>query len=157
MYFTDDARAKEVWRNHSRHTPVVLRRRGKPVRLRMPYGDMNRLWLHSFGRRKPVWDRVGRFWELPASWFDRLVEGLLVRFGEVYVIQEYREQEKCAPACLNAKGFDCVCSCMGANHGQGDDGSWFTVSDTFAFRQGDLRLSCRLLKYHHTPKTTHGG
>jgi hypothetical protein len=34
---------------------------------------------------------------------------------------------------------------MGANHGAGNDGSWFEVSDAFAFRWGDQYLACRLM------------
>ena len=34
---------------------------------------------------------------------------------------------------------------MGANHGIGNDGSWFEVSDTFSTRWGERELACRLL------------
>jgi hypothetical protein len=33
---------------------------------------------------------------------------------------------------------------MGANHGAGNDGSWFEVSDTFSTRWGERELACRL-------------
>ncbi|MEP1497973.1 MAG: hypothetical protein ABJK50_20985, partial [Pseudophaeobacter sp.] len=61
------------------------------------------------------------------------------------IIQPYREQEICARACQEALGHECQCSCMGANHGAGNDGSWFEVSDTFSTRWGDRELACRLL------------
>ena len=31
------------------------------------------------------------------------------------------------------------------NHGIGNDGSWFEVSDTFSTRWGERELACRLL------------
>ena len=60
-------------------------------------------------------------------------------------LQPYREQEVCARACQEAQGHECQCSCMGANHGIGNDGSWFEVSDTFSTRWGERELACRLL------------
>ena len=63
----------------------------------------------------------------------------------VYIIQPYREQEICARACQEAQGHECQCSCMGANHGIGNDGSWFEVSDKFSTRWGERELACRLL------------
>ena len=69
----------------------------------------------------------------------------LQRYGKVYIIQPYREQEICARACQEALGHECQCSCMGANHGIGNDGSWFEVSDTFSTRWGNRELACRLL------------
>jgi hypothetical protein len=65
-----------------------------------------------------------------------LVEGDLAK---LYIIQPYREQEKCSPSCQDAEGHECQCSCMGRYHGIG------RVSDTFATRWGDQELACRLL------------
>ena len=73
------------------------------------------------------------------------IERSLAEYGKVYVIQPYREQEKCSPACQNATGHECQCSCMGLYHGAGNDGSWFEVSDTFAARWGEQELACRLM------------
>ena len=39
----------------------------------------------------------------------------------------------------------CQCECIGANHGAGNDGSWFEVSDTFPTRWNELDLAWRLL------------
>jgi hypothetical protein len=82
---------------------------------------------------------------LPKSWFNDLVDRALRLYGKVYIIQPYREQEICARACQEAQGHECQCSCMGANHGIGNDGSWFEVSDTFSSRWGERELACRLL------------
>jgi hypothetical protein len=125
----------------------VFRRKvkGEGLWVRMPYDVSNRNWLKNQKRTKPYWDKVEQRWELPNAWFNDLVERMLERFGKVYILQPYREQEKCAPACQNAIGHICQCSCMGENHGTGNDGTWFEVSDTFATRWGDLEIACRLL------------
>ncbi len=80
------------------------------------------------------------------AWFSDLVERCLDRYGKVYIIQPFREQEKCAPACMNATGHDCQCSCMGANHGAGlAGGRWKVIDEAFATRWGDELIACRLL------------
>jgi hypothetical protein len=83
--------------------------------------------------------------QLPASRFDELVGMILDRFGRVYIIQPYREKEVCAPACMNAEGFECQCSCLGANHGAANSRGWFEVSETFAVRYGERKWACLLL------------
>lgn len=144
-----DVRLTRVW-NQS-ETPVILRRTGKDERLRarLPFAPENNAWLRNGRRRSPDWIASGKYWELPKSWFNDFVERTLARFGKLYVIQPYREQEKCSPACLNAAGHECECSCMGANHGAGNDGSWFEVSETFATRWGDRQLACRLMLWEN--------
>lgn len=138
--------AKTIWNNGT--VPIVIRRGGtQPIRLRLRFAKGNRKWLKKDSRKKePYWDQAGKYWELPASRFNEIVEMLLDRFGRVYIIQPYREKEVCARSCMEAEGFECECSCMGANHGSGIDNSWFEVSDTFAVRYGGTKLACRLLK-----------
>lgn len=137
---------RRVW--NQRSIPVVLRRGGKgqSPRVRLPYSQDNRAWLQNDRRTSPNWIANHHYWEIPKSWFNDFVQRALSKYGRVYIIQPYREQEKCAPACMNATGHECQCSCMGANHGAGNDGSWFEVSDTFATRWGDQHLACRLMK-----------
>lgn len=135
-----------VWKQ--KQIPVVLRRtgRGERLRVRMPYHDANREWLRNGRRTAPTWiGGIEAYWELPKAWFNDFVDRALLRFGKVYIIQPYREQEVCARACQDASGHECQCSCMGANHGAGNDGSWFEVSDTFSTRWGERELACRLL------------
>lgn len=136
---------KRVWSQQA--TPVILRRTGKgqKLRVRLPYEELNRDWLRNGRRSNPDWVAKDKYWELPKAWFNDFVNRALAKYGKVYVIQPYREQEKCASACLDAMGHECSCSCMGANHGAGNDGSWFEVSDTFATRWGELHLACRLM------------
>jgi hypothetical protein len=135
-----------VWRQKA--TPVALRRtgRGEKHRVRLPFADDNRQWLQNGRRTTPEWlGGDDAYWELPKSWFNDFVDRALRRYGKVYIIQPYREQEICARACQEAQGHECQCSCMGANHGMGNDGSWFEVSDTFSTRWGERELACRLL------------
>ena len=138
--------AKEIWNQTS--IPVVIRRtkKGEKHRLRLPFAKHNRIWLSSIGRSEPTWLGRKKYWEIPKSWFNNFVEQALSTYGVLYIIQPYREMEKCAPACQNATGHECQCSCMGANHGQGSDGTWFDVDETFSFRWTGEQLACRLLK-----------
>ena len=127
--------------------PVIIRRggTGKLLQVRLPYADGNRQWLQNGKRNSPNWIASEKHWETPKAWFNDLVERLLTKFKKLYIIQPYREQEKCAPACMNAVGHECQCSCMGANHGSGNDGSWFEVSETFATRWSGEYFACRLM------------
>ena len=131
--------------------PIVVRSgiKGDKLTARLPYKPDNRNWLHSLAtsNRKPevLWAPSEGAWKLPVSWLNRFVDSTLNRYGQLYVIQPFRELEKCAPACRNAKGHDCQCSCMGENHGIGDGGGWFDVSETFSFRWGPKQAAIRLM------------
>jgi len=142
----DQPGLRYVWKQ--KPVPVILRRdgRGEKLRVRLPFADDNRQWLQDARRTPPKW--IGgneAYWELPKSWFNDFVDRALRRYGKVYIIQPYRVQEICARACREAVGHECQCSCMGANHGAGHDGTWFDVSDTFSTRWGERELACRLL------------
>lgn len=146
---------KEIWRQDG--VPVIVHMGvGYPLRVKFPHArdDVEwrsdvRGWLrspHPRGRI-PKWLPRYRGWEVPKAWFNDLVRRLLSRYGKLYIIQQYREQQKCAPACMNAEGHECECSCMGANHGVGGPGAgWFVVSETFAIRSSEPRLACRLME-----------
>lgn len=136
----------EIW--HQTNIPVVYRHGGgKALMVRLPYAPDNRDWLREGHRKRPEWDAAKKYWRLPASWFDDIITRALHRFGRIYVIQPYRIQEKCAPACWNAKGFVCECSCMGNNHGsQHPAGSWRVISETFAVQWNGRELGCRLIE-----------
>lgn len=141
----DPFRLRAVWNQHD--VPVILRRTGKSERprIRLPFDQHNRAWLKAGRRTEPVWDVSEKCWEVPKAWFNDVVRAALERYGRLYVIQPYREQEVCAPACWNAVGHECQCSCAGENHGTGGEGSWFEVSEVFATRWGERRLGCRLM------------
>jgi hypothetical protein len=135
--------------------PVVLRRTGKGelLRVRLPFSSDNRQWLQNARRTTPAWIASRKFWEIPKAWFDDFVNRALQRYGRLYVIQPYREQEICSPSCQNAKGHECQCSCMGVHHGTGGDGSWFEVSDAFSTRWGERMLACRLMVAKVSPRS----
>ena len=140
-----DPRLRAIWTQSE--TPVVFKQqRPEPLLVRLPFSTDNYTWLRGNNRRKPAWDGRRKRWETPVSWFDDLILRLLKKYGKTYVVQLHKEQQKCAPACWNAAGFHCECSCMGQNHGSGHPGGkWHEVSETFAFSWGERKYACRLL------------
>ncbi|MHB0790178.1 hypothetical protein [Bradyrhizobium sp. 5.13L] len=94
----DKLTLKYVWGQE--RIPVVLRRTGKGQRLRVriPFAETNRQWLQNGRRTPPVWTNGEKYWELPKAWFNDFVERAPAKYGKIYVIQPYREQEKCSPA-----------------------------------------------------------
>jgi hypothetical protein len=97
-----DARFQRIW--SQTRVPVILRQgTGRPLYVRVPYAADNRTWLRGDSRHQPKWITDKKWWETPQAWFNRLIDQALERYGEVYVIQLYKEQQKCAPACWNAK------------------------------------------------------
>jgi len=128
--------------------PVIYRRGHRlPLMIKLPYASDNFEWLRRDNRRKPDWNKQFTCWEVPNAWFEDVIRRALERYGRVHVVQPYRALEKCAPACWNAMGFECECSCMGENHGsQSPSRSWYVVSETFAFRWQDRQLACRLIE-----------
>jgi hypothetical protein len=136
--------AAEIWRQ--KQIPVIYRRgRGARLMVKLPYAPDNFDWLRDDNRRKPEYDGQYKCWLVPSSWFDAIIRRTLQRFGRVYVIQPFRAFEKCAPACWNAEGFECECSCLGQNHGSSVSGNWWVISETFAMRWQDRELACRLI------------
>jgi hypothetical protein len=141
----DAAEFGQIW--DQKKIPVAFRRTGMGEKLwvRLPFAEGNGQWLQECGRASPNWNSKEKRWELPKSWFNEFVNRALNRFGKVYIIQPYNEQEVCAPACQNAAGHECQCSCMGRYHGAGGGSGWFVVSDAFAIRRAGQELACRLL------------
>lgn len=142
---SNDPRLMQVWTQ--KRLPVVLRGgRVKPLLVRLPYDTSNRDWLQNGRRTNPEWLSIHKAWSIPKAWFEDTLQRSLARYDAVYVIQPTNETEKCAPACWNALGAVCECSCMGANHGSGNpEGKWHVVSETFAVRINSRYFSCRLL------------
>ena len=144
-----ETKMRKAW--NQKEIPIILRRdgNGEKLRIRLPLDPSNGDWLQNVraNGRTPVWfgDEKKEYWEVPKNWFNDFVNRALEKYEMLYVIQPYNAQEKCAPACLNAKGHECECSCMGANHGAGNDGSWFEVTDAFATRWEGREFACRLM------------
>src|SRR5258708_35512814 len=132
----NDPKLRQVWAQQA--IPVVVRAgRVRPLVVRLPYSTGNRSWLQGTSQRVPEWLPAFKAWSIPKSWFERVLRAAIGKYGSVYVVQPYRTSEKCAPACWNAVGADCECSCMGANHGSANpDGRWHVVSETCAVKWG---------------------
>lgn len=137
---------RAIW--HQGHTPVVFRRqRPSGLLVKVPYAVGNKEWLRDDQRNKPAWIPKHDAWEVPQSWFERVVRLCLRRYGSCYVVQLHRERQVCAPACWNAEGLDCECSCMGANHGSGHPGGrWYEVGETLAVSWGVQKYAVRLVR-----------
>lgn len=132
---------------HSKSVPMVIRtdKKGEQLMVHLPYAVDNRSWINGLGKSKATYVKSVQGWQIPKSWLNQFVDGALERFGSVHVVQPHNEREVCAPACRNAVGHDCQCSCLGANHGTGDGSGWFDVSDTLAFRWSGSELAVRKL------------
>ncbi|MFT4793892.1 MAG: hypothetical protein ACJAVR_003262 [Paracoccaceae bacterium] len=131
------------WNNKT--TPIVIRSASKGVQLalRTPYADDNKFWVNRLASSRAVWDGNLKAWILPMRWLNNVINRSLERCGSIYVVQPYNDSETCAPACRNATGHVCECSCMGEFHGTQDGESWFDVSETFAIRWKGPELAIR--------------
>ena len=137
---------RRIWRQAA--IPVVFRR-ARPLALliKVPFAPGNMEWLRDDRRNKPDWNGQYKAWEVPQAWFEKIIRLCLRRYQNCYVVQLHREQQVCAPACWNAQGFDCECSCMGENHGSGHpDGRCYEVSETLAVSWGAQKYACRLVR-----------
>lgn len=141
-----DENLRRIWKQS--RIPVVYRQRGsKPIMVRLPFSRDNRKWLKEARRQKePEFSDQYKCWMLPKSRFDNIITRLLAKFAQVYVIQPYRILEICARSCMNANGFECECSCMGANHGAGNADRWFEISETLAVKWHAREYACRLIQ-----------
>ena len=143
--------ATEAWQQ--KDIPVIVRTRkrggGNPkLRVRLPeYGDHYTL-LKGTNKynRNPVEVPAKRYWEVAYRRLNGLVEILANFYGKVILIQPVREKQVCARKCMEATGFECECSCLGANHGAYNmDSSWYEVDDTYAVRHGSEYASLKII------------
>lgn len=127
---------------------IILKRGGSPLMVRIPFAPDNRAWLGSIRTqvRGLVWKRDDRHWECPAAWLGALAEVMVARYGRVWLVQEFDGAAGCNEACMNARGLDCECGCLGKNHGAGAADGWarrVEVADTCTLLGGIY--GCRLL------------
>ena len=137
-------------------TPVILfTRKSKPLWLVMPFAMENSNWLqdgHARHIHRYVREPPPPHWTAPKAWLNDLARRFVDRFGACYMVQALREMEQCAPACWNAEGVECACSCMGQHHGERHpDGRWYEISETCAVSWGDRQLHYKLLKARPPP------
>ena len=139
--------AKQIWTKHK--FPVIVNRRGKKLLIRLPKYIDAESWLHKPSAHSAKWEKEFKCWELPERRLTDLIEKSLNHFGELHLIQKYKESEICSYSCRHAQYYDCACSCMGANHGQGDDGTWFDIGEALSFRKGEEELAIRHMRKKH--------
>ena len=138
----DSETIRRTWQQND--IPVILRPKTGKLKVKLPEGRAAMRWLRRPGKHRPNWNK--NHFEVPATWLNHLLEMSLQKYKKTYLIQPYNEKEVCAAACQNARGNDCQCSCMGANHGQGEDGgAWFEVNETFKVRWKGSVLAVRLM------------
>lgn len=117
-------------------TAKVLRPLSGPIRIRTPYKPGNRAALNTLAVRTTVRHLKGDQWELARRLFRPAVALLAERFGEVHVYTEHKTSQRCDRRCAEAKGDDCVCSCLYVNHGGGIAG-WNLIPENTLVR-GDV-------------------
>ena len=141
-----DQRIADVWRQEK--IPVIYKKgKGEKLKIKLPYTENNGAWIKGAHRNKPMWNRRYKCWDIPQAWFNETIRKVVERYGSIYVIQPYSAVKKCAPACMNASGFECDCSCLGEFHGsENPDDGWKVISDTFAVRWEGRELGCRLIQ-----------
>jgi hypothetical protein len=140
-----DEALRRVWKQ--RLIPVVFRRAGLPLLVKVPPSVDNRRWLRGTRHTIPVWDDQYKAWQVPRIWFEPIVKLCVDHYGKCYVVQLHREMQICAPACWNAQGFCCECSCMGEHHGSSHPlGRWYEIDETLAVSWGVQRYACRLIR-----------
>lgn len=134
-----------IW--EQRELPVVFRPEQGQIRVKLPYRDDNYEWLRDGARNRPKWHPDEKYWTVPAAWYERILKQSLARYGAIYTIRPGRKIAKCAPACWNAVGPDCECSCEGANHGSGvaPNYRWNVISESLAIGVGPKTMRCTLL------------
>lgn len=141
-----DEKFRQIWRQSN--VPVIVRQeQPMPVLVRLPDSEKNSNWIQGEKRNKPQWNAQLECWEIPRSWFNEMIQTSLKRYGDIQVVQLYRKIRKCVPACWNATGDDCECSCGGGNHGTGLPlARRKEVSDIFVFKSGSTEYACRRIK-----------
>lgn len=123
-----------------------VRRPVGPGRLQawMPYQEgSNRRWiLAELGdRMRPEWNITAKRWEIARSHLRTLVEVMAMKFGEIDVYLEFSTRQRCDVRCRDARGDDCVCSCMGENHGGAAYWRhWMLVGDTTLVGNAEVQV-----------------
>ncbi len=119
-----------------------------------PERDDHEFWLKVVCRiRTPEFDEADR-WLLPRSTLNKVVRAALDEYGSVGMFLDVEGKLRdCDARCQNARNLDCVCGCLGANHGTEPTIQWVQVSDAEVVWQRDaLRRIFRL----HTPFAVEG-
>lgn len=101
------------------------------LELQLPARRGNRAWLRTVlgAGARPQLDTDR--WRIARSHLQHLVDEVPERFGALELFLDFRTTERCDTRCQRARGDDCTCSCMGANHGGSQYWKqWRLVSET---------------------------
>lgn len=104
-------------------TPWILRPVTGRVELKVPPGQMDRRWLRtgfdSGQRLLEVLVKPANSWLIAREHFALAASAMAEKFGSVDVYMRFKSEERCSDRCVGAKLDECVCSCLGMNHGGG--------------------------------------
>jgi hypothetical protein len=84
-------------------------------------------------------------WLVARPHFRRVVEALALRYGTVDVYVDHTVRSACGKLCREAEGDDCMCSCLGDNHGASSwRREWHKVSEHWVVRNEKVRRCYRV-------------
>lgn len=109
--------------------PMIWRPIKGPLRVKLPYQGSHRGWLTGVLGRRPTHLGDG-VWQVPRTKFRILCRVAVERFGEVTVVADFKASARCDTRCAEAIGDECVCACLGENHGGGLWSGWKQVGET---------------------------
>lgn len=126
--------------------PVLLNPKTKgKIMLRFPNEEKHQAFVEAGQKSEPEWKPYGA-WLVARSALRSHAQRCIGEWGSCWIVQSYREKEVCAPACQNALGLECHCSCMGLYHGheaEASSGKWHVVNEAFCVRWGDVVYAVR--------------
>ncbi|MBF6321562.1 hypothetical protein IU451_03380 [Nocardia cyriacigeorgica] len=119
----------------------------------MPYeGGSNRAWIQrELGKRiRPEWNKAEGRWEIARRHLWVLTDAMADRFGEVDLFVQFSTTELCDTRCKNANPatvHDCVCACLGENHGgRGKPRDWQLSGATTLVSHGTIKERYKLIR-----------
>jgi hypothetical protein len=127
-------------------TAIVKRPVQGPVLVHLAYRKppANREWLLSSGFRLDGYDGGG-WWRVQRARTDDLLRAIIDEFGAVELwVEARRTTARCDIRCVEAKGWDCECSCGGLNH-RGTTHGWVQAGTTGLVRTDGTEWTRRTL------------
>lgn len=111
-------------------TPAILRPVHGRIQVWTPYRPGNRGLLREHLPPGCQLAREGCVWTVARVHLRRMINACLDAWDAVRIVSDYRSVQKCDTRCVEALGTDCVCSCLGDNHGAGTAPGHVLVSET---------------------------
>lgn len=111
----------------------------------------NREWFKDETGKaiRPLWVEGPRgwdgYWTIAREHFMTVARAMAMRFGEVDLVMDFNESERCDRRCQTATGEDCTCSCMGLHHRGGVYAGWVEVGETTLIRSAGVKQSRAIL------------